>query len=130
MSTSRVHPADCFGATVASPCTAPPLERTASRKKIIEEQSGPEGVLVLRLIRAKNLMSADANGFSDPYVVARLRGSRLSAWRSPTRWKTLNPEWDVTHEFPGYLTDLASHPLELKIYDYDTFSCARLSTKP
>jgi hypothetical protein len=129
MSRSRVHPADSFSAAAASGSSTvpPPLERTSSRKKIIEEESGPEGVLVLRLIRARNLVSADANGFSDPYVVARLRGSRLSAWRSPTRWKTLNPEWDVTHEFPGYLTDLASHPLELKIYDYDTFSCAQPS---
>ena len=118
-----VEAADMISATGCSTTAPPVLERSSSRKKMIEEDSGPEGVLVLRLVRARNLLPADSNGLSDPYVVARLRGSRLKAWRSPTRWKTLDPVWDVTHEFPGYLSDLASHPLELKIYDYDTFSC-------
>lgn len=120
---SKVHPTQTSESADA-PVPAP-LERTSSRKKMIEEDSGPEGVLVFRLIRARNLIAADSNGYSDPYVVARLRGSRLQAWRSPTRWKTLNPDWDAVHEFPGYLSDLASYPLELKLYDYDTFSCAR-----
>lgn len=80
------------------------------------------GVLVLRIQCGKNLMSADKNGFSDPYVVARLPGTRLKAWRSKTCWKTLNPEWNQVHEFPGYLSDLASKPLELSVMDQDTFA--------
>ena len=87
----------------------------ARRRKMIEEDTGPSGVLVLRIISGSNLRGADRNGLSDPYVIARLPGSRRKAWRSRRCWKTLNPVWEQEVEFPGYLSDLVSQPLELRL---------------
>ena len=87
---------------------------------MIEEDTGPEGVLVMRLLRAKDLVAADANGYSDPYCVVRLPGTRLKPWRSRTCKRTLNPSWDQTHEFAGYLSDLVAEPLDRMTSNHHT----------
>ena len=101
--------------------SSPDFDR-ASRKKMIEEDSGPSGVLLFKLHHARNLKAADSNGKSDPYVLVRVPGTRTAPWRSKTCYKTLDPTWDQSHEFPGYLADIVSQPLEIKVYDFDLLS--------
>eukprot|EP01088_Endostelium_zonatum_P022012 TRINITY_DN9071_c0_g1_i1.p1 TRINITY_DN9071_c0_g1~~TRINITY_DN9071_c0_g1_i1.p1 ORF type:complete len:354 (-),score=101.01 TRINITY_DN9071_c0_g1_i1:45-1106(-) len=49
--------------------------------------------LKVRVIEAKNLVPADRNGFSDPYV--KIRGSRNQTWvKTGVKKKTLNPKWE------------------------------------
>lgn len=84
------------------------------------DDSGPLGVLVLHLESASGLRSADKNGLSDPYVTAKVAGNKT--WRSRTCFKTLDPNWYQTHEFPGYLADLVSQPLQLRVYDFDVLT--------
>ena len=93
---------------------SPNFDRKA-RKRMIEEDTGPQGVLVFRLHSAKDLQPADSNGLSDPYVLVRVPGTRTAPWRSRTIRKTLNPTWDEEHDFAGYLADIVSQPLELKV---------------
>ena len=74
------------------------------------------GTLVVELVRATNLLSADRNGFSDPYVKLSLAGK---THKSKTIRKTLNPTWNETFGFTGSLRDMTAQPLELKAFDYD-----------
>ncbi len=83
---------------------------------------GPLGVLVIHLQSARDLRAADRNGKSDPYVVASLVGRPDCRWTSGTKWGTLNPRWDQTHEWPGFLNDLCDQQLKLKVWDRDLTS--------
>ena len=47
----------------------------------------------IRVLRGRNLLAADRGGTSDPYVTLCVGDSKL--WRSPTKQRTLNPDWDV-----------------------------------
>jgi len=89
---------------------------------MIEEDTGPHGVLVFKLHSARDLKAADKNGLSDPYVLIKLPGQNVQPWRSRTIRKTLNPDWEQEHEFPGYLADLVRQPLELRVFDFDVLS--------
>ena len=102
--------------------TASPDVDRQTRKRMIEEDSGPSGVLVFKLHSAKNLKAADSNGKSDPYVLVRVPGTRCNDWRSRTLRKTIDPTWNQEHDFPGYLADIVSQPLEIKVYDFDVLS--------
>ena len=74
------------------------------------------GTLVVELVRATNLLSADRNGFSDPYVKLSLVGK---THKSKTIKKTLNPTWNETFGFTGTLRELTAQPLDLQAFDYD-----------
>lgn len=50
-----------------------------------------EGTLYVQLLRAKGLLAADSNGFSDPYAKLSLGEQKQ---RSRTIRKTLNPVWN------------------------------------
>eukprot|EP01130_Rhizamoeba_saxonica_P010423 TRINITY_DN4267_c0_g1_i1.p1 TRINITY_DN4267_c0_g1~~TRINITY_DN4267_c0_g1_i1.p1 ORF type:complete len:162 (+),score=28.41 TRINITY_DN4267_c0_g1_i1:49-534(+) len=77
--------------------------------------------LKIYIYRAKNLVAADKNGLSDPYVDIRCGG-----WRTKTRVirKTLNPKWNTFVIFPiehpkGYInTD--EDLINFQIYDKDS----------
>ena len=49
-----------------------------------------------------------------------MAGSKL--WRSRVCPKTLHPAWHQTHRFQGYLRDLGSEPLCVRVYDRDRLS--------
>ncbi|KAL1520983.1 hypothetical protein AB1Y20_022541 [Prymnesium parvum] len=75
------------------------------------------GSLKVHLVRGSGLMAADKNGFSDPYVVAKLGKATK---KSKVIKKTLNPEWNETFEFGGVsLGDLIETSLSLHVWDYD-----------
>ncbi|TDH71816.1 hypothetical protein CCR75_001752 [Bremia lactucae] len=74
--------------------------------------------MLLKVIRAESLVSADANGKSDPFVRVFYDGKELAT--SPRVKKSLNPRWD----FPVTITLVHAGPLdvELEVLDKDELS--------
>jgi len=85
-----------------------------------DDAAGPAGALVFKVRKGTNLVSADRNGLSDPYVI--VKAHTCSSWRSKVCYKTLNPEWDQEHDFEGYLEDITKGPVKLRVYDFDVLS--------
>ncbi|MDP2439860.1 MAG: protein phosphatase 2C domain-containing protein, partial [archaeon] len=79
----------------------PLLEDSANAQKAF----GPfvPGVVDLTVVRARNLVSKDPNGLSDPYCIVVFRdrnGSRKSKrMRTKVEWETLNPRWNALFTF-------------------------------
>ncbi|KAI9384384.1 hypothetical protein POPTR_012G056000v4 [Populus trichocarpa] len=69
------------------------------------------GWIELVLVEAKDLIAADLRGTSDPYV--RVQYGSLKK-RTKVMYKTLNPHWNQTLEFPD-----DGSPLELHVKDYN-----------
>ena len=61
-----------------------------SKKKIKEEDEGTPGTLVVHIVRAEGLLSADSNGKSDPFVKLRIGGHKE---QTKVIKKTLAPNW-------------------------------------
>ncbi|KAI9371030.1 phosphatidylserine decarboxylase-domain-containing protein [Aspergillus egyptiacus] len=71
-------------------------------------------VLKVSVLRGRDLAAKDRGGTSDPYLIVTLGDSRQS---TPTIFKSLNPEWNVTFEMP-----LVGVPLlECICWDHDRF---------
>jgi len=78
------------------------------------------GELELLVTSARDLVPKDSGGTSDPYVQAKFAGIKL---KTSTKTKTLVPEWNQVLSFKGVRgAQLDTEPLELKLYDRDTFS--------
>ncbi|KAM3380353.1 synaptotagmin-5 isoform X4 [Capsicum galapagoense] len=73
--------------------------------------SSSNGWVELALIEAKDLVAADLRGTSDPYV--RVQYGNLKR-RTKVMYKTLNPKWHQTLEFPD-----DGSPLELHVKDHN-----------
>ncbi|KAJ5288964.1 Phosphatidylserine decarboxylase-related protein [Penicillium angulare] len=71
-------------------------------------------LLKVTVIRGRNLAAKDRGGTSDPYLVVNLGEGRQS---TPTIFKTLNPEWNVSFEMPVRGVPL----LECICWDHDRF---------
>ncbi|KAL3466230.1 phosphatidylserine decarboxylase-domain-containing protein [Aspergillus heterothallicus] len=71
-------------------------------------------VLKVSVLRGRNLAAKDRGGTSDPYLIVTLGEARQS---TPTIFKTLNPEWNVTFEMPVLGVPL----LECICWDHDRF---------
>ncbi|XP_012440294.1 synaptotagmin-5 [Gossypium raimondii] len=69
------------------------------------------GWIELVLIEARDLVAADLRGTSDPYV--RVQYGNLKR-RTKVMYKTLNPKWHQTLEFPDN-----GNPLELHVKDHN-----------
>ncbi|KAL5336126.1 phosphatidylserine decarboxylase-domain-containing protein [Aspergillus crustosus] len=70
--------------------------------------------LKVSVVRGRNLAAKDRGGTSDPYLIVTLGDARQS---TPTIFKTLNPEWNVTFEMPVVGVPL----LECICWDHDRF---------
>ena len=77
------------------------------------------GTLKVTILHATNLLSADSNGKSDPYVVVKAGGM---AQKTKHVLETLDPVWNKTLEFQGKLETFLARPLHLKLFDMDVFS--------
>ncbi|KAJ5793462.1 hypothetical protein N7457_000061 [Penicillium paradoxum] len=71
-------------------------------------------LLKISVIRGRNLAAKDRGGTSDPYLVVTLGDARQS---TPTIFKTLNPEWNVSFDMPVVGVPL----LEAICWDHDRF---------
>jgi len=83
------------------------------------QQNYVSGQTILRVhvIQARNLIAADSNGKSDPYVIVRVRETEQRTERIN---RTLNPVWRATFEF-GHVRDYLTETDELEVIvkDYD-----------
>ena len=73
------------------------------------------GLLKLNLIGAKNLLSADTNGKSDPFILGYVDGKKV--FKTKVKKKTLNPEFDEIFTVP--IRSRKRQEIELKVYDWD-----------
>ncbi|KAL9647313.1 hypothetical protein ABK040_011680 [Willaertia magna] len=82
----------------------------------------PNDVLSLRVIKATNLIAADINGKSDPYViVATSEGGEKNFKKTEIIKKTLNPNWNEKFNFYFYEKN-EKFQLFFKVMDKDTVS--------
>mmetsp|Transcript_7321 Transcript_7321/g.18509 ORF Transcript_7321/g.18509 Transcript_7321/m.18509 type:complete len:327 (+) Transcript_7321:82-1062(+) len=86
------------------------------------DSKGPEGPdrntgqIEIEIVEAQNLMAADLNGKSDPYVVVKLleSGKVVAKQQTPVIKKTLDPVWRHTMVF-----DVVNP--ELALFQFDVF---------
>jgi Ca2+-dependent lipid-binding protein len=71
----------------------------------------------VRVISASNLLPADRNGTSDPYVVFQLNGSKDKIY-TPFVENSLNPEWNADIQIPSTGSP-ATDQLKIEVYDKD-----------
>jgi Ca2+-dependent lipid-binding protein len=69
----------------------------------------------IEFLDAENLLSADRNGKSDPFVSVSLGGTEL--FKSKVVKKTLNPTWNEGTTLP--IPSRCRSDLELKVFDWD-----------
>ncbi|KAH8935387.1 hypothetical protein BDL97_17G024500 [Sphagnum fallax] len=81
------------------------------------EEKPPVATVVLEILEAAALRSADFNGLSDPFVEGTLSTKKFS---TKIIWKTLNPKWDEKFELPIASWELPNLLL-LQIFDKDRF---------
>ncbi|KAJ5623444.1 hypothetical protein N7490_012049 [Penicillium lividum] len=95
-----------------SASTTPGQSRSTSPMRI--QADAKPLLLKVTVIRGRNLAAKDRGGTSDPYLVVTLGDARQS---TPTIFKSLNPEWNVSFEMP-----LGGVPLlECICWDHDRF---------
>jgi hypothetical protein len=54
----------------------------------------PKDMLSLTVLEANDLFAKDSNGLSDPFVTINLRSQLDQVFKTSTKMKTLNPEWN------------------------------------
>jgi len=76
-------------------------------------------IIEVEIVEARDLLSSDSNGFSDPYVVIEKTPGLAAGAKTPIIKKNLNPVWNfstVLH-FDHNLTKI-----KFKVFDWDRFS--------
>lgn len=79
-----------------------------------------QGDLTVIAKSAERLISADSNGFSDPYLKFYLNNDEDSIFKTHVEKKTLNPSWNEKHtcEISNRVMDI----LHVKVMDWDATS--------
>lgn len=77
----------------------------------------PIGILHVKVLRARKLLSKDLLGASDPYVQLSIDGEMITAKKTTVKRKTLNPEWN--EDFKLTVKDPHFQVLQLHLYDWD-----------
>jgi len=74
------------------------------------------GVLRVKIFSAQDLLAADPNGLSDPYVRIVFGAKKAT---TKVMYETLDPIWNEVFEFEGWMNDLLDFPLKLSVWDKD-----------
>jgi len=74
-------------------------------------------ILQIRVVSARNLIAADANGLSDPYVVIKLNDKKVKTNKTRVIKKTLNPDWNQI--FSLKVQDPETDVVTFLVYDKD-----------
>ncbi|XP_012283294.1 protein unc-13 homolog 4B isoform X2 [Orussus abietinus] len=77
----------------------------------------PELHLGVEVIEAKELVSKDANGKSDPFCALYLESSPTRRYNTAVKTSTLSPVWEEHFELP--LEDPENDTLTLEVWDFD-----------
>ncbi|MES1908715.1 MAG: hypothetical protein MHM6MM_001593 [Cercozoa sp. M6MM] len=107
--TEQTHQRQPSATGRASRLFAPLLERRHTSKLATS-------LLTVTVIRASDLIAADRNGTSDPYLTLVCGNERR---KTTTKKKTLSPEWNEQFEF--HLNDPSLAQLRLLMRDKDRF---------
>ncbi|KAH6683472.1 phosphatidylserine decarboxylase-like protein [Halenospora varia] len=95
----------------------PSMKRAGMAPETSPESAKVNGlVLKVVVLKARNLAAKDKSGTSDPYCVLTLGDAKNATQCVP---KTLNPEWNVTVQFP--VSGVNSLLLDLVCWDKDRF---------
>ncbi|ORZ17605.1 C2 domain-containing protein [Lobosporangium transversale] len=79
------------------------------------------GNLTIHLVRAKNLLSADRSGASDPYFIFRVNGKEV--YKSEVVKKNLNPEYNETFVLP--IASRMEDQLSFEVFDWNQIGSAK-----
>eukprot|EP00164_Ancoracysta_twista_P016953 GFYU01028695.1.p1 GENE.GFYU01028695.1~~GFYU01028695.1.p1 ORF type:complete len:567 (+),score=139.85 GFYU01028695.1:250-1950(+) len=71
--------------------------------------------VTVKVKSAKNLMAADANGFSDPFVQVKMGKTKV---KTKVQKKTLNPTWNEDFKFT---ISSRQEEIEFNVFDWDRF---------
>jgi len=76
-------------------------------------------MIEVEIVEARDLLSSDSNGFSDPYVVIDKTPGLASGAKTPVIKKNLNPVWNFTTvlHFDHNLSKI-----KFRVFDWDRFS--------
>lgn len=79
-----------------------------------------QGDLTVIAKNAENLISADTNGYSDPYLKFYINDDKDAAFKTHTEKKTLNPTWNESNtcQISNRVMDI----LHVKVMDWDATS--------
>ncbi|KAI8064721.1 C2 domain-containing protein [Gongronella butleri] len=81
-----------------------------------DESLDNQGTLSCTLLKATNLMPADKNGLSDPYVIFTVNGERCH--KSAVIRKTLNPEWK-NETFSVSIASRVTASIRIEVFDWN-----------
>nr|XP_050846661.1 protein unc-13 homolog 4B isoform X1 [Vespula vulgaris] len=91
-----------------------------THERILEEtqnMEAPEMHLNVEVIEAKELVSKDANGKSDPFCALYLESAPTRRYNTAVKTSTLSPIWEEHFELP--LEDPENDVLSLEVWDFD-----------
>jgi len=98
-------------------------ELTSHRGKLLLSlrYASQRQTLYVRIIRCAELAACDSNGYSDPYVKLYLKPDKdkKSKYKTQTKKKTLNPEFNEEFTYEIRHNELAKKTLELQVWDKD-----------
>ena len=95
-------------------------EKTASEVEN-EEQMLKPGILYITVVRARDLLAADSNGMSDPFIKLHTGNTKEHAQKTDVMKKTLNPVWNETFTF-NLDRKQRQDDMTFECFDYDLLS--------
>ncbi|XP_012256082.2 protein unc-13 homolog 4B isoform X3 [Athalia rosae] len=82
-----------------------------------QRMEAPEMHLNVEVIEAKELVSKDSNGKSDPFCALYLESAPTRRYNTAVKQATLSPVWEEHFELP--LEDAENDVLNLEVWDFD-----------
>uniref|UniRef100_A0A3Q3EZS5 Synaptotagmin VIIb n=1 Tax=Labrus bergylta TaxID=56723 RepID=A0A3Q3EZS5_9LABR len=79
-----------------------------------------DSTLTVKILKGQDLPAKDFSGTSDPFVKLYLLPDKKHKLETKVKRKNLNPHWNETFLFEGFL--MPSMTLYLQVLDYDRFS--------